>query len=304
MIGLFGSIAWTIVLPIFILIGVGAIMGRAFAIRQDTLNKLNIYVFVPALAFHKFLHSGLGLREIGSVFLFWSLWFAVMWAFSAAACALARIPRGDRPVIETGSMFPNVGNFGIPAQELAFGAVGASVQAVVLVIHNVLFFTLGTFIIGGGVSRLREAMAAIFRLPIIYAMAAAALLRINPAWLPVPLDTAFGQLSQGLVPVALITLGAQLAADKTPKFDAGIGLLVFLKLVLAPVIGYLLALAMGLDRTLMAILVVSASLPTAVNTVVLAIEFRRRPSVAASGVLWTTLLSAVTVTVAIALTRG
>ena len=304
MIHLFGSITWTIILPIFLMIGVGVVMGRAFAIRQDTLNKLNIYVFVPALAFHKFLHSGLGIKEIGSILLFWMLWFAAMWILSAAACALARIPRGDRAVIETGSMFPNVGNFGIPAQELAFGAVGASVQAVVLVIHNVLFFTLGTFIIGGGISRLRAAVTAVVRLPIIYAMAAAAVLRLNPAWLPLPLDTALGQLSQGLVPVALLTLGAQLAADKSSRFDAGIGLLVVLRLVLAPAVGYLIALAMGMDHTLLSILVVSASLPAAVNTVVLAIEFHRRPNVAASGVLWTTLLSAATVTATIALTRG
>lgn len=303
MIGLFFSIAWTIILPIFILIGVGAVMGRIFKIRQDTLNKLNIYVFVPALAFHKFLHSGLGAAEIGGVFLFWTLWFLLMWAVSAASCDAARIPRPDRPVIVTGSMFPNVGNFGIPAQELAFGAAGAAVQAVVLVIHNVLFFTLGCFIMGGGAGKMRQALKAIFGLPIIYAMAASALFRARPGWLPVPLDTAFGQLSQGLVPVALITLGAQLAADRVPRFGAKVRLLGFLKLVLAPALGYGLALLLGLDRGLAAILVVSAALPTAVNTVVLAIEFKRRPSLAAAGVMWTTLISALTVTATIALVR-
>lgn len=304
---LFLEIAWTILLPIFILIGLGAALSRIFPLDRSTLNKLNLYIFVPALVFFKFLHSGLESEAVIRVAVYWILLIALLGAASEASGRILRIPASRRNFITLGSLFPNAGNYGIPAQELAFGATGVAVQAVVVAVHNVLLFTLGTVLIAGShgrfLHRIRTGLAEALRIPIIYALAAAFLLRGHREWIPEPLLVTFGFLSQGLVPVALLTLGVQLAGGGKPRFDRDVRLLCLLRLVAAPLLGYGLVVLLGIAQPLSAILVVSASLPTAVNIALLAIEFRREPRLAAAGVLWTTLLSAVTVTAVIALVK-
>jgi predicted permease len=48
-----------IILPVFLLIGVGVLIDRAFKPDLPTLSKLNFYVFVPALVFTRLVDSQL-----------------------------------------------------------------------------------------------------------------------------------------------------------------------------------------------------------------------------------------------------
>ena len=54
-----------IILPIFVLIGVGVLIDRAFKPDLPTLSKLNFYVFVPALVFVRLIDSQLNAELIG-----------------------------------------------------------------------------------------------------------------------------------------------------------------------------------------------------------------------------------------------
>lgn len=56
---LFFTILANVILPIFVIIGVGFLMDRLFHLDMRTLSKLNFYVFIPALTFVKFLESDL-----------------------------------------------------------------------------------------------------------------------------------------------------------------------------------------------------------------------------------------------------
>ena len=46
-----GQILYSVILPVFIIIGVGWLLDRKFQLDLPTLSKLNFYVFVPALMF-------------------------------------------------------------------------------------------------------------------------------------------------------------------------------------------------------------------------------------------------------------
>ncbi len=300
---LFGKIAWTVVLPVFIIIGLGYLLRRAFRLNLDTMNKLNLYALAPGIVFTKILDSDISAPRIGEIAVAWTALTLVLWAVSSAACRLARLPRGGRSVVEVGAMFPNVGNFGIPVAQLAFGAPGVAVQAIVMAIHNALFFTVGTFVAGGGATRAREALAATARLPFIYAIAAAFILRANPGLLPSPLRQSISLLGDGLIPLALMTLGAQLGARPLPRFGPVLQLSSLLRLVVAPAVAWAICLALGLDRPLAAMLTVAAACPVAVNVLLIAMEFRRGAALSSAAVAVTTVLSAATVTATIALVR-
>lgn len=303
MIALFAEIAWTVILPIFLLIGLGAWVGRALKLDPHALNKLNLYVFVPALVFTKFLHADMRLADIGLIALYWTLLNLVLWGIGELACITGKVARSRRGIVSMGFMFPNSGNYGIPVAELAFGSFGVAAQSVVLAAQNVIFFTLGTFMAGGGMGHFRQGMRAALKIPVIHAIIAAFLLRVKPELVPLPVDRAIELLGDGLVPVALLTLGAQLGVGRPPAPTREVRMIVAGRLLLSPLIGYLLLLVLGAGPELLPVLTVSASFPLAVNTALLAIEFRRQPGLASAGVLWTTVVSALTVTCVIALVR-
>ena len=150
---LFLEMAWTVLCPILLVIATGAALGRAFRLDADTMGKLNLYAFVPALLFVKFTESTLAPAEMGLIAVFWTLLVFAMLGVAAAASRLAGVRPALRPTVYMGAAFTNSGNFGLPAAQLAFGPAGAAIQAVILTMENVLFFTLGVFLVSGGTAR-------------------------------------------------------------------------------------------------------------------------------------------------------
>ena len=299
----FGEVAWTVILPIFLLIGLGFYLGKRFKLDAGTLNKLNLYALAPGLIFSKFYHSSLTLTEAGGIAAFWAILVSCLWLASSLACSIFKVKAKERSAVHMASMFSNTGNYGIPAAELAFGPAGVAVQVVILAMQDVLFFSLGLFVAGGGFARARHALALALRMPFLYAIFAAVLLRAGGWSFPAPIDSAITLLGQGRIPVALITLGAQLGATGHPGYRREIPIAVILRLVGAPLLAFALARAFRLDPVLSASLVVAASFPTAVNTALIAIEFKRNEVLSSALVVATTLLSAISVTLAIALSR-
>lgn len=280
--------------------GIGALLGRAFKLHLDTLSKINLYAFVPALMFTRFVQGDLPLDDAGKVSLAWLLITAAMAGLTLLGSAVAGIRQDVRPTVALGAMFPNSGNYGIPAADLAFGPAGGAVQAVVLAADNLLFFTVGVFTVGGGAADWKRSARSVIRLPILWAILAALIFRTNREWLPTPVETAIGLLGQGLVPIALVTLGAQLAQGAPHGSARAVGLTTGLRLLGGPLAGALVVKTMGLDPHLAAPLIAAASYPCAVNTVVLALEFKRSPAIAGASVFWSTLLSLITVSTVIA----
>jgi predicted permease len=126
--------------------------------------------------------------------------------------------------------------------------------------------------------------------------------------LPTPVYTALDTVADGLVPVALVTLGAQMAVLKVPRLSRPLGLSLALRLLVGPVLSFALVIGMKmlgapLHGDLAQALVTSASYPTAVNSALVAIEYDNEPEFASAAVFYSTLISAITVSLTIYLVR-
>jgi hypothetical protein len=212
-------------------------------------------------------------------------------------------------------MFYNSGNYGLPLAQLAYpaervgdGHNGAAVQAFVMMAVNLLTFTLGMGIAAaahhGGIGK---GMAALFRLPILPGLACGILAQ----WwvkgghtLPTAISKTSKYIADGLVPIALVTLGAQLASNpRWPRWKP-VGLVLVLRLIVGPV--QMAGLLYLFHRTgwrpvdlwpwPAELLILTASVPTAVNTLLLTLEIGGDAALAADCVFWTTVVSVVTIT--------
>jgi predicted permease len=313
-----------ILAPILLLVALGALMRRKFNVDIPTLTKLNIYLFVPAFIFHVVSRGKLSWAEMGGVMLVTAV---NVIALGLVVWGIGRMLGARRPTVAAVAlavMFYNSGNYGLPLAALAFpgrggaGAGGgardgAAVQAFVVFAMNILTFTVGLAIAASaGAGHWTAGLAKVFRLPMLPTVAAALLAR---AWLgadpsrqlPVAIAKPAEYLADGLIPLALVTLGAQLADNpRWPRWSP-VGLVVLLRLVYGPVqmaallygfhvIGWRPLDLWGVDGWPAASLILTAGVPTAVNTLLMVLEVGGETELAADSVFWTTVLSCVTMT--------
>ena len=137
----------------------------------------------------------------------------------------------------------------------------------------------------------------------VYVLAIALLLRGSGITPPEPVAFAVHGVAEALVPLSLITLGAQLASQaRVPKWRI-VAPTVAIKLLAMPAMAALVVWWLGLWPWPGAQLIVAAAGPTAVNTLLLAMEQDADVELAADCVFWSTLLAAFTVTLVLAIVR-
>jgi predicted permease len=302
------TIIVNIILPIFILIGVGVLVDRFFDLDLPTLSKLNFYVFVPALILIKTLDAKLSPALFGTVALFTALHLVIMFALGWLLFGLPRF-RAQRPVLTLATIFSNAGNYGIPLATLAFGAQGASVMAIVVMVQNLVTFTAGLWVMDAGRSNWRSVLVGFLKVPVVWAVAVALILITLKLDLPAPIRDPMTYLSDGLIPVALITLGVQLSRSRMGAQLKRVSLVVAIRLLAAP----LLALAMVAVWSFVApgslagvgpVLIIAAGMPVAVNVYILSMEYQRDSDLASQLIFLSTLISALTLTGWLLLVKG
>ncbi|MGF1451158.1 MAG: AEC family transporter [Opitutales bacterium] len=298
-----GTILLTIVLPVFALIGLGALLERAFRLDVPTLSKLNFFVFVPSLVFISLLHSPFAFSALGELALLATLHVLLLWGCCSLLFAASPL-RESKATLTLGTLFYNAGNYGLPLAALAFPDVGVNAMAVVMVTQNFLNFTLGVWLLekdkrsGWG-----DALKGLAKVPVIWAVALALGCRSVGFEPPEPLARPLEYLAGGLIPVALLTLGVQLAQPRPGSNRTALGALCAVRLVLSPMLAAaLVALFAATGNRVIGgeVFIVAAGLPVAVNVFILSVEYRRSPGLASQMVFWTTLLSAATVSVILA----
>jgi len=293
------------ILPLLLLIAAGYTVQRRLGLEMRTLSRLNMYLFVPCLALNALSKAKLSQGDLLRVVAFVLALQACLFGLGRAWGGLRRYPTSLRSAFCCSLMFYNSGNYGYPLIALLFGAASPAVglQAIVLATQNATTFSFGQMIIRGPHIGLRKAALEFLRMPFAYAVALGIVLQQTGRVLPGPLDKAVELVAGGLVPVALSTLGAQLALVRWSGRLRPVLLAALLRLLGGPALALGLLLLLGWKGLLAQQLLISSTVPTAVNTTILAIEFDNEPEFASQAVMLSTLLSALTVTVFIQLAR-
>lgn len=295
LIGIFLSI----IAPLFLLIGVGVAMDRRFRLDLPTLSKLNFYVFVPALSFVKLLDAELPASSMATIALFSVVHPLALLALAWVVCA-HRSLKPQRLTLSLGTLFYNAGNYGIPLVLLAFGDSQIGAIATVLVVQNLLTFTLGIAMLQHKAQGLGRALGGTLKTPVVQAVALALILRGLNVPLPPQVHAPMKYLADGLIPVALLTLGVQLSRTRLTRAVLPLSVISLLRLVASPLLAALMVGPFGLTPPQSSVVIIAAGFPVAVNVYILAAEYQRDEDLASQSIFVTTLLSAVTVSLLLA----
>jgi predicted permease len=287
------TVAQTIV-PIFLLILIGAVMRRWFGLRDDfwpQLDRLIYYIFFPALLFHTLSHftidvgaatpmMGVATLYMGAGILLGllakSLFHAPPKVYAATFQATFRFNSYVGLSI-AGSLH---GQTGLAAIGLLMGFMVpiANVASVLMLARH------------SETHWLRE----IVRNPLIIATVGGITFSLTGLHMPSLFNTTLGLLSQASLPMGLIAVGSALRLQGLRQQRGTLWYGVLVKLLLIPAIAWGLATLFGLEGVYFDIAVLMAALPVSTMAYVLATRMGGDGDTIAAQVVLSTMLAALT----------
>lgn len=296
------SIVFSILSPLFILIFLGYILQKKLQLDIKPLAKMQIYLFIPALLLINIANSQLKGDLILQLVLFTVILFFILMLISLFISKVIRLEKKKEKALINAVTLRNQGNYGIPLISLAFAVnhdYPLSIHMVVLFTSSLLLYTFGLYNTSSGSYGKIEAIKHIFKLPILYSIIAGFILKAGIMTLAQPLETSISLLASAVVPLALVTLGAQLANMTLDFSESSLSIAVCMRLIVSPLIAWALTLLFGFSDIISQVLILGAATPSAVNSVLLALEFNGDADYASQTVFLTTLISVITVSLTI-----
>lgn len=291
-----------VLLPIVVVVLVGYVLKRFLPIDTRSLNRMSMYALSPALIFITIIKIQIPGTEVFRISL---TSVAVCLGSGLVAYLISRIRKTDAPstaALLLTTMFMNSGNYGLPTAQFAFGQAGLDRALLYFIAQAIMAQTLTIAIAQAGNSDWKTGFRQILKMPPIYAVTSALVLR----WCGVTLDApnvlgsvlhGIDLISQSTLPLLLMLLGMQLAQETVIEDIPLTSIAVAIRLLLSPAIAVLAAVLLKLDPLATKVVVLQASMPTAVNMVLYSLEFNARPKFVAGTVVITTLLSVLTLTI-------
>jgi malate permease and related proteins len=299
-----------VLLPVIVVVTLGYLVGRSFPLDIRTLNRVSLYVLTPCLVFVALLRAEIGGAEAIGL----TLQMALVMVVTTVCAFLAAIPfkltGPQRSGFLLTTTFMNSGNYGLSVSRFAYGEIGFQYAIVGYLTQAILAQTLAVYLASAGRGTRRAALGQVFRLPLIYAALAALGLRL----VGVRLDETNGVVALGLyrglrlvadaaLPILLLILGTQLTRREPITASGPLAAAVALRLLLSIPLAYAMGSLIGLNGLPLHVGTIQAAMPTAVNMIVLAVEFDAWPEFVSHGVVLTTLGSLVSLTFLIAVLR-
>ena len=292
-------IFFQIVAPILIMLLIGAILQRKFQFNLKALSHLITFCFMPAAVFVNIYETKISVAVLGDIVLFIILFIGSQMVLSHYLAKLLKLERQETAVFKNSIVLINSGNYGIPVAQMIFvsNPIGVAIQVILVIFQNMTTYTYGLYNL---ISSTKSGLAIIkdfFKMPIVYALCIGGLLNAFNIALPQTISIPIEYIAGGFVAVALITLGAQLSQiQMRTMFNKTIYISCFTRLILGPAIALIIIYALGITGVIAQSLFIASSFPTSRNSSSLALEYDIDSDTAAQTVLFSTIISCITVT--------
>jgi len=306
------------VLPVFLVIGLGAILRKKGFISAELvvgLNRLVYWVALPTLLFYKIATASYDFAVAGKT-------FVVMLAGTVAAVATAyvvsaalKIPRTSVGAFVQGSFRSNLLYVGLPivifafANNDSFSSDQAATLAIIVMAPLVpIYNIIAVIALLAGREKLDRRVALntlrqIITNPILLACVAGALYLMLLPPLPVVIVRACKAVGQIALPSALLGIGATIVTSRI------VGQRVFgvaasaslVKIFVSPLVGLLTVYLVGLGAAEARVALILLACPTATVSYVMAEQLKGDDRLAASIVLLSTILSIISLSFVVAI---
>ncbi len=295
-----------VVFPIFALILAGYLSRRLDWLGPAASGELNRFVValaLPALLFDIMAHANwAAVNQPGFIGAF-GLSSAAVFALTVAM-RLRALPLTDAAIDALNASYGNTGYIGIPLCLIALGPQSQTPAAIATIFTACILFGGAVILIEIGLANEKrpahlalKVAGSLLRNPLLVAPALGALVAASGFRMPDGAEVFLHLLGGAASPCALVALGLFLAEKgEVAESKAAPALLIALKLIVQPAIAWMLAeKVFALSPAIAKTAVLMAALPTGTGSFMLAEYYRREAKVTAAVILYSTILSLVTI---------
>ena len=289
---------------LFIMIMTGYFCSRRGILSPQTIKELSrfiIYVVTPCIvveSFHRPFDSSM-LQKMGIV-------CAAAVGTHLLNIILSRVLIRDkeqnrRVVYQFATIFSNCGFMGLPLQHAILGTDGVFYGAVFIAIFNVFTWTYGFILMGSQGQKVDKKKLLLN--PGILGVTVGFIIFITSFQIPHILLIPIKSFAALNTPLPMVVIGYYLSQIATLKVleDKNLVITTVVKLLASPLIALLMLYLTGIRGLLLTSVIISASAPSAANTVMFSVLFNRDTKLAVTLVSLSTLLSLFTMPFVISL---
>lgn len=304
------------VIPIFALILAGWVARRTAVLGPHATTELNrfvVYLALPALLFDIMAHAQWSdLWQPGFIAAF-GLGSLLVFAVTVFVRLRSARHLADAAIDGLNAGYANTGFMGFPLALVALGSQAMPSVTIATIITVCLIFAVAIVLIEIGLRTDKNRGNVVFKVaralvknPLLVSPTLGALASLAQLPIPAPAETFLKLLGGAASPSALVALGLFLATprEKTSSTDGLSAILVGAKLILQPVLTWILAaLVFHLPPTLTQSATLLAALPTGTGPFMLAEFYNREAAVTSRVILISTVFSILTVSAYLALAK-
>ena len=289
------------ILVLFLLTGVGFFCRRAGILNQNSVSSLSKFLLnicIPAMIIYSMqIPFSQSIAEKSGTLIFAALcYYVIAFAVCFVTPYILRCKKEEYGVFRFMTMFSNSMFMGFPILSMFFGPVAIFYAAIFNIPFTLLTYSVGIWILRSGEGGISFSWKLLLNAAFLSTFVGI-LFFVTSFSIPDPFYGALGLLSDITTPMSLVVTGGFLASLETKAifsnvrqyFAAGIRLLII------PALAFAVCSLFITDPLILGITVVTAGMPAAVNTVILAEEHDARPDIAAQGVFISTLLCILTI---------
>ncbi|WND03235.1 AEC family transporter [Temperatibacter marinus] len=300
------DIVLTSALPLFALIGLGYWVGKLDSFPESGVKGIILFVWylaMPALIYK--LMSVNPLPDLADTWMLSGFLIPMVVLFMLTVLILGSFFNHDykeRAMYAYSISFGNKAYMGIPLTYATFGDVGLRVNILILSTHEVILILLAVLVMAADpkqkksiLNSLKEAGLGFMKNPVILSIAFAMLASAYQYTAPSPLLTLVDLLAPAAAPAGLFALGASLASVNAKGDRVQASVAAGAKLFLFPLMVYTTTQIMNISGTEQYTLLLLSCLPTGLNAFNYAVTVGTGSRRAASTILYSTLVSMITV---------
>lgn len=282
----------TVVTPVFVIAALGYLWTkRNQPFDTETIGSVVMYIGSPCLIYSSLTTNAPSLATLGEMAL--AATFIVVCGV-AFAFAFLKVTGWSFRTYLPALVLPNGGNMGLPVCLLAFGETGLALAMAYFFVNSISQYTLGLAISSGYFHP-----AQLLKQPVIWSVLVVVLVLATETSMPRWFDATTSILGGLTIPAMLLMLGTSLANLNVAAIRETLTV-ASLRLLLGLSLGLLAIWLFELDGMLAGVVLLQATMPSAVFNYVFAERYNREPDKVAAVILQSTLMSVITLPMLVA----
>jgi len=274
-----------IVLPTFLVILVGYLLGRVKKLDMSVVVDILFYIGMPALAFTAMISKQIVLLDASRI---WASAILIIAGTGLAALIVFKIARFRHSGLFVPIIIMNAVNIPFPVMTLAYGQEGLLAATLFYIPVTIISLTVGVMIFSR--RNWKDGLKETLKVPAIYGAVLGLFFNLCHITIPELIFSPLNLIGQMVIPLTLLVLGYQLSTVRITDMKlTAVASLIRIGVGLG--MGFAAAALFGLTGVPRSVVILDSAMPSAVNTSILAAKYNNEPEIVSSVVFVTTVSS-------------